>query len=258
MRSKILLISGTDTGIGKSVFSALLLRNLSARGIRCRALKPIETGCCRNKDGELQALDAELLRAANLFPQPLAETVLHRFQPPVAPLVAARMEGREIHWEDLCRRILVLARDSELLVIEGAGGLLVPITAEKTFADLAKDCGAELILVIGSRLGAINHALLSLELLRSRNIPLLGYVLNEGLLGQPPSAAPKASENQEPAKESNRALLQELAKRYSAKELCAMPELKDMSDSETWLDTWGKAPFLESAVTALLVELSKH
>jgi len=171
---KILLISGTDTGVGKTCVTALLLSALCQAGYDVRAVKAIETGCRRETSGELFASDADFLsRAGGQF----CETVL-RFEPAVAPQVAAELAGHPIDLDALKKKLLGLTEGDGLLVIEGAGGILVPIARDYTYADLTAELGATILLVVGSRLGAINQAALTFEVVNGRRLSVLGYVLN--------------------------------------------------------------------------------
>lgn len=175
--ARIVLVTGTDTGIGKTLVSAAIAAALAARGVRIAVAKPIETGCA-SRDGELVPEDAVTLQQAARDPAALAEICPHRFPDPLAPALAAERVGTPVDVAVLVDHLRRRAARTDLLLIEGAGGLLVPITAEASFADLAAELRAVVVVVVGSRLGAINHALLTIEALRTRRIPLAGYVVN--------------------------------------------------------------------------------
>jgi len=172
----ILLVTGTDTGVGKTLVTAAIAAGLTATGHAVDVAKPIETGCRSGPDG-LDPSDAVTLRAACGSPASLDVICPYRFPDPLAPSIAAERAGTLI---DLQRLVTLLrARGAvPLLLVEGAGGLLVPITPRCTFADLATTLAAPILLVVGSRLGAINHALLTLEVLQSRGLGIRGYVIN--------------------------------------------------------------------------------
>ena len=171
----ILFVTGTDTGVGKTTVSAALLAALRDAGIHAGASKPIETGCERLSDGSLKALDIERLSLACGEPAHNC----YAFETPAAPEVAARKEDRSIDVNVLRTAVVEAASGKDLLVVEGAGGLLVPIKDDYTFADLVADCGAHVLVVIGSRLGALNHAALTFEVLRARRLEIAGYVVSD-------------------------------------------------------------------------------
>jgi malonyl-CoA O-methyltransferase len=167
-----LFVLGTDTGAGKTVVSAVLLARYGGR-LRLGYWKPIATGAAEERDRD------SIRRWAGHLAQVLPETYL--FAPPLSPHLAARLAGRAIDpdrvLEDLVRHGAADLRRS--LVIEGAGGLLVPLTESGyLLADLARDLHLPCLLVARSTLGTINHTLLALEAMRSRSLPLAGVVLS--------------------------------------------------------------------------------
>lgn len=173
----LLFVTGTDTGIGKTLVSAAIAAALGARGLRVAVAKPVETGCPTH-DGALIPTDAVTLKSAARDPAPLTAICPHRFREPLAPALAAERAGTRVDVAALVDHLRGRAAQADLLLMEGAGGLLVPVTIEASFADLAADLGAAVLVVVGSRLGAINAALLTLEALHSRRIPVAGYVVN--------------------------------------------------------------------------------
>jgi dethiobiotin synthetase len=175
----ILFVTGTDTGIGKTVISCLIARELSEQGVSLNVLKPVETGCSPDADGVLQAGDAKRLLSSSRSNQTIESVVPYRLRAPLAPSIAAKLESVEIDFAGLLSHAEELAQDCELLIVEGAGGVLVPITEQQSYGDFASASGAATLLVVGSRLGCINHTLLSIEALLTREVPLLGYVLND-------------------------------------------------------------------------------
>lgn len=174
----VLLVTGTDTGVGKTWVSGGVLRAARAAGLRVAARKPAETGCDPDARGDLVGADAVLLHAAAGGDEPLDAVCPIRLADPLAPSFAARRAGVTIdvgELADACRR---RAREVDLLLVEGAGGLLVPLAGRFTFADLARALEARVLLVVGARLGAINHALLSLEVAAARGLSVAGLVVN--------------------------------------------------------------------------------
>lgn len=168
-----LLVTGTDTGIGKTVVTAAIGAALAARGVHVAVAKPAETGCAPDPE------DALALRAAAGDPSPIDAVCPWRLPEPLAPSLAAERAGVRIDVDALMVHLRARAEQADVLLIEGAGGLLVPLTATTSFADLAGRLPARVVVVVGSRLGAINHALLTLEVLERRGIAVSGYVVNE-------------------------------------------------------------------------------
>jgi len=167
-----LLVTGTDTGVGKTFVACALARGLRAAGRRVTVMKPVETGVA---DGPGDALR---LRDAAADPAPLDEICPYRLRAPLAPAVAARIEEVTIdlaRLEALVRRRLERA---DVLLVEGAGGLLVPIADSVTWADLAARLRLPLLLVAANRLGAINHCALTARVAESMGLAMLGFVLS--------------------------------------------------------------------------------
>ncbi len=179
MRYKSLLITGTDTGIGKTTVSCLLAASLRARDVRVGVFKPAETGCndaLTNPAGGAQ--DIRRLRFFANCELPLDCLCPYGLDEPLAPLVAARRQGIRIdldHIRDCYQRI---ATAHDVTLVEGAGGLLVPLAEDTSFADLAKHLDFAVVVVVGNRLGAINHALLTTRHALSLRLHVLGYVIN--------------------------------------------------------------------------------
>lgn len=176
-----LFITGTDTGIGKTLVGCGLAAAWTARGKRVGVLKPAETGCTERK-GELYPDDAVRLAGFGGLtadgPDDWERLCPYRFPLPVAPSVAARQVGVRIEPERLIQRFSDVAKCHDVTIVEGAGGLLVPLAGRYSFADLARDLAIPVLVVVGSKLGALNHALLTLDCIRTRGLPLAGYVLN--------------------------------------------------------------------------------
>ncbi len=174
----VLLVTGTDTGVGKTWVSCGVLRAARAAGLRIAARKPAETGCDPDASGKLVGADAVALHAAAGADEAVDAVCPIRLPDPLAPSFAARRAGVTIDVREIVASCRQRAREVDLLLVEGAGGLLVPISGRYSFADLARELDARLLLVVGARLGAINHALLSLEAAAARVIPVAGFVVN--------------------------------------------------------------------------------
>lgn len=175
--SALLLVTGTDTGVGKTLVTAAIATALAARARRVDVAKPAETGC-RLAEGRLVPEDAVTLAAAVRSDTPLEEVCPYRFAEPLAPALAAERAGQTIDLPHLVAALRRRAAATDILLVEGAGGLLVPLTRTATYADLAAELGAPVLVVVGSRLGAINHARLTFDALAARAIAARGYVLN--------------------------------------------------------------------------------
>jgi dethiobiotin synthetase len=167
-----LLITGTDTGVGKTWVGRALSHALVAAGRRVVAVKPVETGCT---DAASHLEDGPLLAAATGQAEP--RTALLRFAAPVAPVLAAEREGEAIDLDALVLRIEALSEGAEVLLVEGAGGLLSPITWEWTAVDLARALGAAALVVAMDRIGTINHTQLTLSALELAGVSTAGVVL---------------------------------------------------------------------------------
>jgi dethiobiotin synthetase len=164
-----LFLTGTDTGVGKTFTTALLTRALREAGLGTIALKPLCSG---------ERSDVEILRAASGNTISLDETNPIWLQAPAAPLVAAQLENRTLSLDPLLDWFRKLSSQHPSLLVEGAGGWLVPITDTETLADFAVRLGLPVIPVVANRLGCINHALLTIESIRARSLPCPGIILN--------------------------------------------------------------------------------
>lgn len=141
-------------------------------------MKPAETGCPIGGDGTPQPADALRLRWFAGRSDPLDVVCPVALRDPLAPVLAARRQGFHIDVDDLIRKVKAFASTCEIGLIEGAGGLLVPLTAHATFADLALACRLPLLVVVGNRLGCVNHAALTIRWAQSAGIEVSGYVIN--------------------------------------------------------------------------------
>jgi len=170
-------ITGTDTGVGKTLVAAALIRMLAGLGVRVAGMKPVASGAERTAEGLRNADALALMNAANVAAA--YDTVNpYCFETPIAPHIAAREAGVAIDVHLVRRRFEELAHDAELVVVEGAGGWLAPISATQTLADIALALEIPVILVVGLRLGCLNHALLTAESLASRRASLAGWIAN--------------------------------------------------------------------------------
>jgi dethiobiotin synthetase len=157
-------VTATDTAVGKTVVMAGLAASLRARGLDVAVFKPVQSGALADDP----AGDTALLGA----------DCVYSFAAPLAPLVAARAEGETIELEPILARARKLASEHEILLVEGAGGLLVPLAPGLDVAGLAAVLGFPLIVVARAGLGTVNHTLLTIEAARARGLDVAGFVLN--------------------------------------------------------------------------------
>lgn len=178
MKFKSLLITGTDTGVGKTTVLSGIAAAIHRQGWKVGVLKPAETGCDVGPDGRLLPHDAAQLQYFSGCQLDLGAICPVVLKEPLAPLVAARRAAVRIDIDRLVQAHAAVAATHDVTFIEGAGGLLVPIASGVTFADLAARLDALVVVVVGSKLGAINHALLTIRYAQSVGLHVLGYIIN--------------------------------------------------------------------------------
>ncbi|MDP6559802.1 MAG: dethiobiotin synthase [Candidatus Binatia bacterium] len=171
-------VTGTDTGVGKTLVACGLACSLRDRGYAVGVMKPAETGCGQ-KEGGLFPQDAFYLRQASGCDHPLDLICPYMLPLPLAPSAAAAAAGIQIDPSLLWQRYNELSGSKDLTLVEGAGGLLVPLLPHYSYADLARSLDLSLIVVVSNRLGALNHALLTLEHAACLGLQVLGYFLND-------------------------------------------------------------------------------
>ena len=177
MTPKGFFVTGTDTGVGKTVVSAALTRALVARGLRVAVMKPIASGSDPTPRG-LRNSDALTLMAAANVPAPYEVVNPYCFEPPISPHIAAREAGVAIDLTLLRSRFDSLAAAGDCVIVEGAGGWLAPLSDTATVADLAAALALPVLLVAGLRLGCLNHTLLTRESISARGAPFAGWIAN--------------------------------------------------------------------------------
>ncbi len=170
-------VTGTDTGVGKTWVALGIMALLAARGYSVVGMKPVASGCRRTPEG-LRNEDAELLHAASTVRAPYERINPFAFEPPIAPHIAADEAGVRISLRHIRATHRELAAGADWCVVEGIGGWLVPLGARQTVADLAARLELPVLLVVGVRLGCLNHALLSVESILARGCRLHGWVAN--------------------------------------------------------------------------------
>jgi len=199
-------IAGTDTGVGKTHTTRILLESLRADGIDAVGYKPI---VCGDRD------DAHILAAAS-GGLPLEQVNPVWLKTLVAPWVAAQLENTQIDFASLIAGYQILAAEHELVLVEGCGGWEVPITAELSMADLAVALGLPVVLVVANRLGAINHTLLSCQAIRARKLDLRGLIMNH-LVDEFDTAT--------------------ISNKHCIPQLAHLPVLTEVIHAQDWIDT---------------------
>ncbi|BBB63663.1 ATP-dependent dethiobiotin synthetase BioD [Undibacterium sp. KW1] len=170
-------LTGTDTEIGKTLVSAALLHAMQEQGLRSVGMKPIAAGA-EMRDGILHNEDVDVLVAAASVKAELALVCPYLMQTPAAPHIVAELEHVKIELPHIVSSYQQLREQADAVVVEGVGGFCVPLNAQVTTADMAQALGLPVILVVGMRLGCINHALLTVEAIAARGLRLAGWVAN--------------------------------------------------------------------------------
>lgn len=170
-------VTGTDTGVGKTLVTAALLRRLRESGVRVAGMKPVAAGAVAGPEGPANA-DALLLQAESSVWHPYALVNPWLFEAAIAPHLAAAETGVVIDTDRIVKAAETLRAATDVLLAEGAGGFLVPLDAHRSFAELPGLLGMEVLLVVGLRLGCLNHALLTVEAIAARGCRLAGWIGN--------------------------------------------------------------------------------
>ena len=171
-------ITGTDTEVGKTWISLGIIEALKRQGKNVGVMKPVSAGC-EHTDKGLRNEDALLLQKNSNIKLDYKTINPFAFEPPIAPHIAAANENIRIDVESLHQHFQTIQQQSDCVVVEGAGGWLVPLNDFQTLADLAKRINLPVILVVNMRLGCLNHALLSVESIRNSGLPLAGWIANQ-------------------------------------------------------------------------------
>jgi len=231
-----ILIAGTDTGVGKTFVACGLAALLRDCGYRVGVMKPAETGCVEN-EGQPFPEDAVRLKEASRCDAPLDKICPYQLREPLAPSIAAERTGVKIDIDRLMNVYHEISSGHDVTLVEGAGGLMVPLLPSYTYADFAKVLKLPLIVVAANRLGAINHLLLTLEHASCKGLRVLGYVLNQ--IGGPLSLAA----------ETNREVLANLS---AAPCLAELPFLENMEAKKNLPPDWFKERFESGFIESIL------
>lgn len=172
-----LFVTGTDTGVGKTLVAGAIADWFRRRHKRVGVLKPIATGCVHRREG-LVSEDAEFLAHCADARFPLDVICPQRYAEPLAPAVAAERAGRPVEWDAVQRSLRLMSAESDVMIVEGVGGVLVPLDAKNTVLDLARWLRLPAIVVARPNLGTINHTLLTVNTLRAGGVDVAGVVIN--------------------------------------------------------------------------------
>jgi dethiobiotin synthetase len=170
-------VTGTDTGVGKTRVSAALLLALRSLGLSAAGMKPVASGCFRD-NGRLRHEDALLLQAQGSQEMPYELVNPYAFEPPVSPHLAAARVGVTVDFAHILACFRQLCERADGVVVEGVGGWETPLTETATVDDLALQLNLPVILVVGLRLGCLNHAILTARAIERSGLPFLGWVAN--------------------------------------------------------------------------------
>ena len=177
--AKSYFVIGTDTNVGKTYIASGLVQHFVNAGYKTIGMKPIASGCELNEQGELLNEDVINLCDASNVQAPLDLINPYHFIPAIAPHLAAEQAKIQMQSEVIKLAYSRLSAMAEVVIVEGAGGFFVPINASETLADLAQALNIPIMLVVGMRLGCINHALLTVEAIKARGLTLAGWVANQ-------------------------------------------------------------------------------
>ncbi len=170
-------VTAIDTGAGKTVVSTGLVEALRSAGKTVAVMKPVASGCERTVHG-LRNEDAQRLIRASGMPLPYSRVNPYAFEAPVAPHIAAQLQGVEMEIPVIESAFAQLQKAADTVVVEGVGGWLVPVNATQTMADVAQALDLPVVLVVALRLGCLNHALLTAAAIRRSGLTLCGWVAN--------------------------------------------------------------------------------
>jgi len=171
-------VTGTDTNVGKTLVSAALIHSLARNGLKVAGMKPVAAGA-ELRDGQLWNEDVALLSGEANVTLPTHLIAPYLFKEAAAPHVAAALEGQQINPDTIFSAFEHIRAQTEAVIVEGAGGFCVPLTPQIDLADIAVRLQLDVILVVGLRLGCLNHAFLTAEAIAARGLRLAGWVVNQ-------------------------------------------------------------------------------
>lgn len=174
---KAFFVTGTDTGVGKTLVSSALLHAYGQRGLKTAGMKPVAAGCIE-KDGRLVSEDVAMLQSAGNTQTAFERHNPYTFAPAIAPHIAAEEANVIIRPRMIQEAYRELVGLADVVIVEGVGGFRVPLGEQFDTADLAQMFNLPVILVVGMRLGCINHTLLTIEAIHARGLELAGWIAN--------------------------------------------------------------------------------
>lgn len=170
-------ITGTDTGVGKTVIAGAIIKVMQSFGIKACAMKPIESGC--GKEGDiLIPYDSTFLKQAAHMDEPIKQVTPFCFESPLSPLAASEIEGKKISIDEIKKAYYKLYKSYEAIVVEGVGGLMVPIRKDFYILDLVREFSLPLLIITKPGLGTINHTMLTINAALSAGIEVAGLIIN--------------------------------------------------------------------------------
>lgn len=175
---KGLFVAGTDTGVGKTEISLALIKLFQAKGVRINAMKPVSSGCHISRQGILVNEDALQLQQVSTHRFDLQNINPYAFEPAIAPHIAAREANVNICLNHIKSEYYKISEQSDLVLVEGVGGWNVPLGAQKTMQDLVQALDLSVILVVGMRLGCLNHAILTYQAIINAGLSCVAWVAN--------------------------------------------------------------------------------
>ena len=220
-------VTGTDTDVGKTTFTVALIRALQQQSLKVAAMKPVAAGGVAI-DGRCVNEDVLALSQAADIQADLSIINPYAFMPPIAPHIAAAQAGTTIELDKIVAAYSALAAQADAVVVEGAGGLCVPLNAQSDIADLVAALHLPIILVVGMRLGCLNHALLTAEVIASRGLKWAGWVAN-------------ILDPEMPALEENIATLESRLPSPSLGRLCKIKGASHSDRSDDFIMQWSSA-----------------
>jgi dethiobiotin synthetase len=175
--TKAYFVTGTDTGVGKTLVTSALLYGYSLQGLTTAGMKPVSAGCAE-ENGRLISDDVTMIMSAGNIVAALEQHNPYTFAPPIAPHIAAQQANKIIKPRVIQVAYQTLAAKADVVIVEGIGGFRVPLGEQLDTADLAQILNMPVVLVVGMRLGCINHTLLTVEAIQARGLELAGWVAN--------------------------------------------------------------------------------
>jgi dethiobiotin synthetase len=173
-----LFVTGTDTGVGKTLVAAGIAGYFRRRNLRVAVCKPVATGCVHRREG-LVSEDAEFLAHHARSPFPLDVICPQRYAEPLAPAIAAERANQPLDWNAIDSALRAMSRQADVMIVEGVGGIRVPLDSKSTVLEKAQWLGLPTVIVARPSLGTINHTLLTLDALRNAKVDIAGVVIND-------------------------------------------------------------------------------